>query len=37
SIDQIAGLLVSKLETGTLEIPKEGLKSFFKRLLKYLG
>ncbi|RVZ08699.1 ATP-binding protein, partial [Helicobacter pylori] len=37
SIDQIASLLVSKLETGALEIPKEGLKSFFKRLLKYLG
>ncbi len=37
SIDQIAGLLVSKLETGALEIPKEGFKSFFKRLLSYLG
>ncbi|KMT71243.1 ATP-binding protein, partial [Helicobacter pylori] len=37
SIDQIASLLVSKLETGALEMPKEGFKSFFKRLLSCLG
>ncbi|WP_104748052.1 MinD/ParA family protein [Helicobacter cetorum] len=37
SIDQVAFILTSKLEKGSLETPKEDFKSFFKRFLRYLG